>query len=284
MHQFVYITVITLTIASTARAQTIGFEDVPVPTPPGYVNGSTGPGGATQFSSGGATFNNFYNPTFGNWAGWSVSRVTDVTTAGFGNQYAAYNPPSGTGDNSLTYAVGFYDTFNAVSPTIQLPAGTRPATIRLTNATYAALSMRDGDAFAKKFGGTSGNDPDFFLLTIQGFDALGGLTGTIPFYLADYRFANNSQDYILSQWTTVNLAALGNATRVTFSLDSSDHFIDTNQNPPVDFGMNTPAYFALDNLTVTPVPEPGSLALAALAAVAVARRCRRGPGRRSWAG
>src|SRR5947207_11984039 len=103
-----------LFVTATAHAQTIGFEDVPVPTPPGYVNGSTGPGGTTAFTSGGASFNNFYNPSFGNWAGWSVSRVTNVTTQGFGNQYAAYDLPSGAGDDSPTYAVGYADSFNAV--------------------------------------------------------------------------------------------------------------------------------------------------------------------------
>jgi hypothetical protein len=55
----------------------------------------------------------------------------------------------------------------------------------------------------------------------------------------------------------VDLTLLGAATRLTFGLSSSD-------NGP--FGMNTPAYFALDSLTVTPVPEPGALALAGLAA------------------
>jgi hypothetical protein len=42
--------------------------------------------------------------------------------------------------------------------------------------TYAALSMRDGDGFAKQFGGASGDDPDYFLLTITGRDALDAIT------------------------------------------------------------------------------------------------------------
>jgi hypothetical protein len=229
----------------------------------------------TQFTSGGATFNNNYDTSFGSWAGWAVSRATNTTTPGFGNQYAAYNVPGGgTGDNSPTYAVAFPDTFTPVTPTIQLPAGTRPQAARVTNTTYAALSMRDGDAFAKKFGGLSGNDPDFFLLTVQGRDAVGALLGSVDFYLADYRFADNAQDYIVSQWTTVDLSGLPAGTQqLTFTLASSD---------VGPFGINTPTYFALDNLTVTPVPEPGTLALVGLAAGLVARRCRRGRGGRSW--
>ena len=95
--------------------------------------------------------------------------------------------------------------------------------IRLTNTTYTALSMRDGDSFAKKFGGGTGNDPDFFLLNIQGRDASDAITGIVPFYLADYRFSNNALDYIVSQWTTVDLSSLPvNTTALTFELTSSD--------------------------------------------------------------
>jgi hypothetical protein len=239
---------VVLALPAAAPAQVVDFEDVPVPAA-GFYNGADGAGG---FTSRGARFNNSYNATFGAWSGWSSSRVTNVTSPGFTNQYAAYSLPAGTGDGSPTYGVAF-----AGSPTVNLPAGARPLSARITNTTYAALSMLNGDAFAKKFGGPSGNDPDFFLLTIQGFDALGALTGSVPFYLADYRFPSGSQDYVLAQWTTVDLTPLGPATRLGFGLSSSD-------NGP--FGMNTPAYFALDNLAVAPVPEPATWALVAFAA------------------
>jgi hypothetical protein len=263
MRTYILISLIALAPAA-ARAQVIDFEDLPVP-PGGYYNGSDGAGG---FTSRGARFNNSYSGGFA--SGWSYSRVTDVTTPGFGNQYSAYSLPAGGGDASPTYGVA--NNFNYSGPTVQdttvalinLPPGTRPASMRVTNSTYAALSMKNGDSFAKKFGGPSGNDPDFFRLTIQGRDAVGALTGSVDFYLADYRFADHSQDYIVSQWTTVNLSGLPAATsELTFRLTSSD---------VGQFGMNTPAYFALDNLVVTPVPEPGALALAGLAAGLGARR------------
>jgi hypothetical protein len=255
------------------HGQTIGFEDIPVPNPPGYVNGSAGPGGTTTFSSGGAAFNNFYDPSFGNWAGWSVSRVTNTITPGFGNQYAAYNTPSGSGDDSPTYAVGYVDSFNAVTPTITLPANTKPRSARITNDTYAALIMLTGDpnGFARQFDTAH---QDFFTLTITGKDALGALTGAVPFNLADYRVPSMvAQPYVISQWTTVDLTPLGNARSLEFTLTSSD---------TGSFGINTPTYFALDNLALTPVPEPGTLALTAAAAAWLVRRCRRGAGRRSW--
>jgi hypothetical protein len=265
MRHFVYLAIAVIAVSPSVHGQVIGFEDVSVPTPPGYVNGSAGPGGTTTFTSGGATFNNYYNTSFGNWAGWSVSRVTDVTTQGFGNQYAAYNLPSGTGDNSPTYAVGYVDSFTPVTPTITLPIGTKPASARITNDTYAALIMLNGDPnnFARQFDVAH---QDYFTLTITGHDALGVLTGAVNFNLADYRVPSMvSQPYVISQWTTVDLTPLGNATSLAFTLASSD----TGQ-----FGINTPTYFALDNLTVTPAPEPGTLLLAGFAAIGLACRAR----------
>src|SRR5947209_6911444 len=267
MRQYMFL--IMFLFAPAARGQVIGFEDVPVPTPPGYVNGSAGPGGTTAFTSGGATFNNYYNTSFGSWAGWSVSRVTDVTTQGFGNQYSAYNLPNGGGDNSPTYAVGYVDTFTPVTPTITLPAGTKPLSARITNDTYAALIMLNGDpnGFARKFDTAH---QDYFTLTVTGRDALGVLTGTADFNLADYRVP---QPYVTSQWTTVDLTPLGNAASLAFTLASSD---------AGQFGINTPTYFALDNLTLAPVPEPGTFLLTIAAAGMVARRCRCGRFGRSW--
>ena len=79
-----------------------------------------------------------------------------------------------------------------------------------------------------------------------------------------------SQPYVISQWTTVDLSPLGNAASLQFTLASSDTGA---------FGINTPTYFALDNLALTPVPEPGTLVLIGLARRRPdVRRCRRGLG------
>ncbi|HDM77155.1 MAG TPA: DUF4465 domain-containing protein, partial [Deltaproteobacteria bacterium] len=120
-----------------------------------------------------------------------------------------------------------------------------------TNTTYAYLSMRDGDAFAKKFGGDSGSDPDWFKLTITGIGESGSKTGEVDFYLADYRFDDNSKDYIVDKWTWVDLSSLGEVVALQFALSSSDSG---------EWGMNTPAYFAMDDLNgAPPVPIPGAV-------------------------
>ncbi|HQR05851.1 MAG TPA: DUF4465 domain-containing protein [Gemmatales bacterium] len=224
---------------------TIDFEDKTLP-PNSFYNGSDNAGG---FTSRGAFFNNSYGGGF--WSGWSYSNTSDTTMPGFGNQYSAITG-AGVGGGGI-YGVAF--NYASGASYINLPTVTQPLSVSITNTTYAALSMKFGDSFAKKFGGVTGNDPDFFLLTIQarsGLNGSGAILGAVPFYLADYRFADNSLDYIVKTWNIVDLSSLPvNTQSLTFDLTSSD-------NGP--FGMNTPCYFALDSLVVA-VPEPGTIIL-----------------------
>ncbi len=250
----------------TSHAVTSTFDDLALPAPASHYSPGTTASGAFPFTSGSASFNHDYTNFGGGCCstGWSYSNHTDTTTPGFGNQYSAYagSGQGGSANYAVGYmAVGYFGPLNAEfsAPTIVNGA-------YFTNTTYAALSMLAGDAIAKKFGGASGNDADFFKLTISGFN--GALaTGSVDFFLADYRFADNAQDYIVQQWTFVSLASLGGVTRLGFDLTSSD--IGAN-------GMNTPAYLALDTLTTAPVPEPGQYAmlLAGLAFLGMARRKR----------
>jgi hypothetical protein len=218
-------------------ADTIDFEDLTL-APESFYNGADSAGG---FMSRGAFFNNSYDSQFGAWSGWSYSNQTDVTTAGFLNQYSAYNLPNGGGDDSPNYGGAF--NFQLDDAIVRLPDGMKPDSVRITNTTYTALAMRDGDMFSKKFGGPDGTDPDFFMLTIHGIDANGAATGSVVFFLADYRFQDPNLNYIVSAWTTVDLTPLGNASSLVFELVSTD---------VGDFGANTPAYFAMDNLVVSP--------------------------------
>lgn len=190
------------------------------------------------FISGNAVFPNVYDTSFGaNFGFWSsgfaYSNIQDSTTPGFGNLYAAR---AGSGfSNSQNYAVGQNNSINQLTPALQ---NTVVAGVYITNGTYAALSMENGDMFAKIFGGASGNDPDWFLLTIKGYSN-GVLTNnSVEFYLADYRFSDNTQDYIVKDWQWVDLSGLGAVDSVQYFLTSSD---------TGSFGMNTPAFFCLDN-------------------------------------
>lgn len=239
-----------------ASAGVVDFEDLPL-APESFYNGSDGAGG---FTSGGAFLNNTFTDFGGGysgWTGWSYSNITDNTSPGFGNQYSAI-PGIGAGGSS-NYAVAF--GFDPGDATIKLPASLFADSMFITNTTYAYLAMRDGSQFSKMFGGQTGNDPDFFLLTITGLDSLDAPIGAVDFYLADYGFADNSRDYLIDSWTEVDLTSLEGASTLSFGLTSSD---------VGKYGMNTPAYFAIDNLNV--VPEPVTLTLLALGGVLALRR------------
>jgi hypothetical protein len=257
-----------LCASSAARAEISTFEDLGLPAT--SFNNNAGPGGF--FVSGGNAFNNSYSPAFGGiWHGWAISSMTDTSTSGFTNQYSAI-PGSGSG-GSQTYGVAFtFDEPGLVNPLhpdaafVNLADGTQPKAIDVTNTTYAYLSMLQGDSIAHAFG-----LGDFLLLTITGYNGLdgaGGVVGEVDFYLANFLGSNA---YIVNTWQTVDLTSLAGARSLRFGLESSD-------NDPV-FGMNTPAYFAADNFTVT--PEPASDVLLGLGGVVWAfvrlRRGRTGP-------
>lgn len=262
-HLLLALLAIAAIFASTAHAAPSTFDDLPLAPQSHYAPGVVGNGsGAFPFTSGSARFNHQFDD-FGFpgccSSGWSYSNQTDNSTAGFGNQYSAF---AGAGQGgSANYAVAFMGPAQA-----EFAGATIVGGAWFTNTTYAALSMRDGDSFAKKFGGASGNDADNFRLTVTGFNGSAS-TGAVDFYLADYRFADNARDYIVSDWSFVNLTSLGAVTRLDFSLSSSDNGM---------YGMNTPAYFAMDTLAPVPEPEQAMLLLGGLLAIGAALRRKRG--------
>ncbi len=203
-----------------------------------FLNGSDGSGG---FASGNIFLPNDYNTEFSFWSGWSISSATDNTTPGFTNQYSAI---SGAGFNSDTYATTFVSGESIIILENDATGGVVEG-LYINNGTYPYLSMQDGDSFAKRFGGIDGTDPDFFLLTIKSYTNGVLSQDSVDFYLADFRFDNSSDDYILDEWTFVSLETLGNIDSLSFTLSSSDNGT---------FGMNTPAYFCIDDLTTRDMP------------------------------
>jgi len=246
------IVALAITGVSTA-ADIANFDDLSL-DPNSYWNGSDGSGG---FASGGVYFSNYYDDMWGEyWEGFAYSNITDTITSGMGSQYNAIT--GGGQGGSENYAIGFVGW--AEPPIMTLNSAGVVESLYVSNNNYAYYSMLNGDAFAKKFGGADGNDADWFLLTITAKDAAGDITTTVDFYLADFRFAENGLDYIVDSWEYVDLTSLGVVKSLEFALSSSD---------VGDYGMNTPAYFAMD----TVVPEPATLVFFILGGILL--RCRR---------
>lgn len=173
-----------------------------------------------------AKFENVYDETYDYWHGFAVSSCTDAVTASSENQYSVYG--RGGANGSEKFGVCYYD-------------GMEPSTVRfgirvdmkdvwVNNSTYAALVMRDGNRFARKF-----EAGDWFKLTIAGY-ADDALRGSVDFFLADFR---DGKTFICNEWTRMDLSPLKGVNRLDFTIDSSDKTQEW---------INTPAYACIDDL------------------------------------
>jgi len=196
------------------------------------------------FQTSNAIFPYKWNTSFGGYweSGFAYTNKYDSATAGFGNLYGV-KPLKGY-NNSNMYLIAQdkaviklkapFDTFDG---------------FYITNGTYAYKSIKNGDFVCRKFGDTTGTGTgttipqgsvaDYFSVTTKGYYNGIVKTDTVTFFLADFRFANNAQDYIVSTWQYVNTSALGQVDSVKFFMNSSDKG---------QFGINTPLFFGIDNV------------------------------------
>ena len=216
-----------------AQGSIATFDELPL-SANSFWNGSDL--SANSIVQGELIFPTNWDTSFGGYlaSGFAYSNMTDSVTSSFANIYSA-KPASGF-NNSANYAITYGDWFFETSSEAFLNSA------RITNSTFAFNSMRDGDNFAKKFGGPTGNDPDFFSVTFTGY--LNGQPAPngnpVTFYLADFRFEDNSLDYIVRDWRLVDLSPLGTyVDSITYNFASSDNG---------EFGINTPTYFCIDQV------------------------------------
>jgi len=212
----------------TTKAQTMiaDFETLPLASNSAYSSTTSVP-----FATAGASFQHKYS---GYWSGgFSYTNKYDSVTAGFGNMYGV-KPLKGYNNSNVYTVAQDKGVINLSAPSNTVDG------FYITNTTYAYESMQNGDQFAKKFGGVSGNDPDFFKVTVRGYKAGVLKTDSVEFYLADFRFTNNTLDYLVNTWQWVNTSTLGNVDSLKFFMFTSDNG---------SFGPNTPLYFAIDNFT-----------------------------------
>lgn len=221
---------------ASAQETTVDFEEFGL-SPGEFLNGSDGSG---AFNTEFLILGNNFNESYQSWSGWAISATTDTETAGFVNQYSSITGAGVDGSNS--YSVSFNFVPNPIDFLISTGEGpiVSHKGVFITNSTYTYLSMLNGDSFAKKFGGTDGTDPDYNLLTIRG-ENMDGEQDSVEFYLADYRFDNGDDDYIVDEWTYVDLSKFQYGPELTFGLTTTDIGV---------YGANTPAFFCMDNFVL----------------------------------
>ena len=244
MKKFFYLS---LLMAMPAMAQqnnrVATFEDLPLEQD-SFWNGSDGTGGFTsgsfRFESGCDDYGSYLYAY-----GFYYSNMTETSFADYATDQ--YNSCVGHGaEGSATYAVFNLNAWNPKGIEVLDGEGVVSGCY-VTNAASAYLSMLNGDDYAKKF-----DTGDWFKVTFIGKDVAGGETGRVDFYLADFR----EDAYIVSDWQWVDLSGLGQVARIDFDMSSSDSG---------QFGMNTPAYFCIDNFGAEN-PEQPSVAIQSLQA------------------
>lgn len=217
----------------------VDFENLPLDVS-GVWNGSDGTGG---FRSGNLFFPNNFNPDFQAWSGFSYTNHKDTVTGDYTNQYSSI---AGTGaEGSSKYGVFYY---MGVPDTIKFTVPGKITGFAVCNSTYAYKAMKYGSPFNKKFGGETGDDPDWFKVTLTGINEQGIVAGYVDIYLADFRFTDRKNDYIANAWTSVDLSELGFLKALKIEMSSSDSG---------EWGINTPAYFCVDNIksVLSIIPE-----------------------------
>lgn len=192
------------------------------------------------FNNGEMTFPVSYDTAFKYWAsGWALSKIINnkVEPPNFAEHLYSAAPGYGVenGNKGKAFMVGQNGSFFYLQ---RRSANDFPLKgFYVSNSTYAYNSMKFGDMFAKKFGGTSGKDQDSFILIIRSYKQ-SMVVDSQRVILADYRFADSAKDYILNEWKFVNLKD-AYTDSIAFELQSSD---------VGQWGMNTPAFFVLDGV------------------------------------
>ena len=180
------------------------------------------------FYSGSYYFNTGAWPSYNYWYGYSLSNETATTYTGLDDQW---HSAVGQGHNgSANYVVAFPEgQFVEVTNSED---GDELRGVYVSNNAYAYNGMAVGDGFATKF-----SQGSWFAVNAIGFNG-STQTGTVTFYLGDYRSENTADHYILDTWQWMDLRPLGKVTKVRFTLDGSDKGT---------YGLNTAAYFVMDD-------------------------------------
>ncbi len=158
------------------------------------------------------------------WSGFTVSKVASDTL----NQFACA-AKGGIAGVGTPFLVSYGE-----NTTMAFDGEYYPKEMQVCQSAYTLSSMKNGDAYAKKF-----TEQDTLALTIVGYDNVQAPIDTVVYYLAvDGKFNEG--------WTKVNLSSMDKCWGLNFQLSSTD----CSTIAGVTY-LNTPAYFALDGLTIS---------------------------------
>lgn len=178
------------------------------------------------------------------WDNWGTIYYYDITMANLtGKTFSYMNPyydqysAAGGAAEGQNYAIWYKNWYGNAN--ITLTAANTISGVAVTNNAWVVDAIKNGDGMSVEEGGTGlpFHQGDWIKLTITGYDDEEGITGTVEFYLADFRTVGDWK--YAENWQWVDLAPLGEVSAISFALSSSKYNT---------YGMTTPAYFCFDNL------------------------------------
>lgn len=236
------------------QAQTIStFDDVTLPgADTTFLETKFPVNGVYTLESGNATF--YGNVSWSTlWGNFNCSNGTDTVNTAY-DATAASITGSGYG-SSANYGIAFVPTdFMGPVPSKSIPVG-----LKLKNAAVGknvAGVYYSNAVFTYRYIADTANhfaaNHFYMKLLMRGY--LNGIksTDSVMVTLADF---TNTNTVLVNKWEWANLSALGNVDSVTFDLVSND--------TAGGFGINTPAYFAIDNFTTLDGICPKAINIAA---------------------
>lgn len=177
------------------------------------------------FKQGPFTFTGSYTPAWGSWTGFAISACKDTTFQSYIlGQFHNVAAGAYQGDN---YCVVYGSTDSII-----VDEGTSLRGLYLTNSAYSRHSFAIGDKFTTPFTA----DSCYFQVSIIGVKD-DGSTVNKDITLANYH--DGAVDYI-ANWQWVDLSEFGEVRALKFNFTGSDTGA---------WGLNTPAYVCIDNLT-----------------------------------
>lgn len=178
------------------------------------------------------------------WDNWGTIYYYDITMANLtGSTFSYMNPyydqysAAGGAAEGENYAIWYKNWYGNANVT--LIAANTISGVAVTNNAWVVDAIKNGDGMSVEEGGTGlpFHQGDWIKLTITGYDDEEDITGTVEFYLADFRTVGDWK--YAENWQWVSLAPLGEVSAISFALSSSKYNT---------YGMTTPAYFCFDNL------------------------------------
>lgn len=174
-----------------------------------------------------------YYSKYGFGGGFTYTNKTDISTPGYTNLSAI----TAKGNFGKVYLTSKTDSKTPARITNLHTDKYAFKGVWITNTTYAYLAIKDGnDGYLNE---TKFEANDWFKLTAVGYKADNSKIGSIDFYLADYR---NGKSEIINTWKWFDWSSIKDADYIILELSSTD-------NDPT-LGMNTPAYFCMDGITL----------------------------------